>query len=188
MTERTATLSFSDGSPSVTFPVLPGTLGPDVIDIRTLYAKTDRFTYDPGFLSTASCQSSITFIDGDKGELLYRGYPIEELAVKCDFLEVCYLLLYGELPNETQRKDFDDRVTYHTMVNEQMQFFMRGFRRDAERRGHRHAGPIARHDRQRTVGPDRRTRGAARRVHLAAARAVARLLTNLSVTPRSSRT
>jgi len=131
MSERTATLSFSDGSPSVTFPVLPGTLGPEVLDIRTLYGKTGRFTYDPGFLSTASCQSSITFIDGDKGELLYRGYPIEEIAVKCDFLEVCYLLLYGELPNEAQRKDFDDRVTYHTMVNEQMQFFMRGFRRDA---------------------------------------------------------
>jgi citrate synthase len=131
MTERNATLSFSDGSPSVTFPVLKGTLGPDVIDIRTLYGKTGRFTYDPGFLSTASCQSTITFIDGDKGELLYRGYPIEELAVKCDFLEVCYLLLYGELPDAHQRADFDNRVTMHTMVNEQMQFFMRGFRRDA---------------------------------------------------------
>jgi len=131
MSERTATLSFSDGSPSVTFPVLPGTVGPEVIDIRTLYGKTNRFTYDPGFLSTASCQSTITFIDGDKGELLYRGYPIEELAVKCDFLEVCYLLLYGELPDKAQRDDFDNRVTMHTMVNEQMQFFMRGFRRDA---------------------------------------------------------
>jgi len=131
MTDRTATLSFSDGSPSVTFPLIPGSVGPDVIDIRTLYGKTGRFTYDPGFLSTASCQSTITYIDGDKGELLYRGYPIEELAVKCDFLDVCYLLLYGELPSEGQRKDFDNRVTYHTMVNEQMQFFMRGFRRDA---------------------------------------------------------
>jgi citrate synthase len=131
MSERTATLTFSDGSPSVTFPVLQGTVGPEVIDIRTLYAKTNRFTYDPGFLSTGSCQSTITFIDGDKGELLYRGYPIEELAVKCDFLEVCYLLLYGELPDKTQRDDFDKRVTLHTMVNEQMQFFMRGFRRDA---------------------------------------------------------
>jgi citrate synthase len=131
MTDRTATLSFSDGTPSVTFPLLPGTLGPDVIDIRTLYGKTGKFTYDPGFLSTAACSSAITFIDGDKGELLYRGYPIEELAVKCDFLEVCYLLLYGELPNVQQKQQFEDVVTHHTMVNEQMQFFMRGFRRDA---------------------------------------------------------
>ncbi len=131
MTDRTATLSFSDGAPAVTFPVLSGSVGPDVIDIRALYGKTGRFTYDPGFLSTAACSSAITFIDGDKGELLYRGYPIEELAVKCDFLEVCHLLLYGELPNATQKTDFVGRVTKHTMVNEQMQFFMRGFRRDA---------------------------------------------------------
>ena len=131
MTDRTATLSFSDGSPSVTFPLLAGTLGPDVIDIRTLYGKTGKFTYDPGFLSTASCDSTITYIDGDKGELLYRGYPIEELAVKCDYLEVCYLLLYGELPTREQKADFVYLVTHHTMVNEQMQFFMRGFRRDA---------------------------------------------------------
>jgi len=126
-----ATLSFSDGSPAMELPLYKGTIGPDVIDIRKLYAQTGKFTYDPGFLSTASCNSAITYIDGDKGELLYRGYPIEELAVKCDFLDVCYLLLYGELPSEGQRKDFDNRVTYHTMVNEQMQFFMRGFRRDA---------------------------------------------------------
>ena len=131
MTDRTATLSFSDGSPSVTFPLLAGTLGPDVIDIRTLYGKTGKFTYDPGFLSTAACNSAITYIDGDKGELLYRGYPIEELAVKCDYLEVCYLLLYGELPTREQKADFVYLVTHHTMVNEQMQFFMRGFRRDA---------------------------------------------------------
>ncbi|CAG1011231.1 citrate synthase [Rhizobiaceae bacterium] len=131
MTDRTATLSFSDGSPAVTFPVIAGTTGPDVVDIRTLYAKTGMFTYDPGFLSTGACASQITFIDGDKGELLYRGYPIEELAVHCDFLDVCYLLLYGELPNAAQQKEFDTRVTNHTMVNEQMQFFMRGFRRDA---------------------------------------------------------
>ena len=131
MTERTATLTFSDGSPSVTFPVLSGTIGPDVVDIRTLYGKTGRFTYDPGFLATAACNSAITYIDGDKGELLYRGYPIEELATKCDFMEVCYLLLYGELPNRTQSEGFDDLVTHHTMVNEQMQFFLRGFRRDA---------------------------------------------------------
>jgi citrate synthase len=131
MNDRTASLTFSDGSPSITFPVLKGTVGPDVIDIRTLYGKTGKFTYDPGFLSTAACNSTITFIDGDKGELLYRGYPIEELAVKCDFLEVCYLLLYGELPDVTQKPEFVKRVINHTMVNEQMQFFLRGFRRDA---------------------------------------------------------
>jgi citrate synthase len=131
MTDRTATMTFSDGSPAVSFPVLSGTVGPDVIDIRTLYGKTGKFTYDPGFLSTASCASAITYIDGDKGELLYRGYPIEELATRCDYLEVCHLLLYGELPNVAQNKDFHGRVIKHTMVNEQMQFFLRGFRRDA---------------------------------------------------------
>ena len=131
MTDRTATLNPSDGSPALVFPVLTGTIGPEVIDIRTLYAKTGQFTFDPGFMSTAACRSAITYIDGDKGELLYRGYPIEEVAVKCDYLETCYLLLYGELPNQEQRADFVSRVTNHTMVNEQMQFFMRGFRRDA---------------------------------------------------------
>jgi citrate synthase len=131
LADTKATLSFSNGSPNVELPVYSGSIGPDVIDIRKLYAQTGMFTYDPGFLSTASCQSSITYIDGDKGELLYRGYPIEQLATKCDFLETCYLLLYGELPNETQKKDFVSRVTNHTMVNEQMQFFLRGFRRDA---------------------------------------------------------
>ena len=131
MTDRTATLTFSDGSPSIAFPILSGTLGPEVIDIRTLYSKTGKFTYDPGFMSTAACNSTITYIDGDKGELLYRGYPIEELAVKCDHLEVCHLLLNGELPNVAQRADFTGRVINHTMVNEQMQFFLRGFRRDA---------------------------------------------------------
>jgi len=131
MTDHNATLTFSDGTAPVTFPLLAGKIGPDVIDIRTLYTKTGKFTYDPGFLSTAACSSAITYIDGDKGELLYRGYPIEELAVKCDYLEVCYLLLYGELPTAKQREDFVDVVTHHTMVNEQMQFFMRGFRRDA---------------------------------------------------------
>jgi citrate synthase len=126
-----ATLSFSDGSASMELPIYKGTMGPDVIDIRKLYAQTGKFTYDPGFLSTASCNSCITYIDGDKGELLYRGYPIEQLAVHCDYLETCYLLLYGELPNIAQKKDFVARVTHHTMVNEQMQFFLRGFRRDA---------------------------------------------------------
>jgi citrate synthase len=129
--KHTATLTFSDGTPSLELPLYPGTIGPDVIDIRALYAKTGKFTYDPGFLSTASCNSSITYIDGDKGELLYRGYPIEQLATQCDFLEVCYLILYGELPNESQRAKFVNEVTHHTMAHEQMQFFLRGFRRDA---------------------------------------------------------
>jgi citrate synthase len=126
-----AKLSFSDGTPDIELPIYKGTQGPDVIDIRKLYGQTGKFTYDPGFLSTASCSSKITFIDGDKGELLYRGYPIEELATKCDFLEVCQLLINGELPNEKQNKEFQDMVMHHTMVHEQMQFFMRGFRRDA---------------------------------------------------------
>jgi citrate synthase len=126
-----AKLSFSDGTPDIELPIYKGTQGPDVIDIRKLYGQTGKFTYDPGFLSTASCSSKITFIDGDKGELLYRGYPIEELATKCDFLEVCQLLINGELPNAKQKKDFEDLVMHHTMVHEQMQFFLRGFRRDA---------------------------------------------------------
>ena len=126
-----ATLSFSDGSPSMELPIYKGSVGPDVIDIRKLYGQTGKFTYDPGFLSTASCNSTITYIDGDKGELLYRGYPIEQLATNCDFLETCYLLLNGELPNAGEKTDFVKRVSNHTMVNEQMQFFLRGFRRDA---------------------------------------------------------
>jgi len=126
-----AVLSFSDGSPSMDLPIYKGSVGPDVIDIRKLYAQTGKFTYDPGFLSTASCNSTITYIDGDKGELLYRGYPIEQLATKCDYLETCYLLLKGELPNVTQKADFVKVVTNHTMVHEQMQYFLRGFRRDA---------------------------------------------------------
>ncbi|HTH81095.1 MAG TPA: citrate synthase [Ramlibacter sp.] len=131
LADTKATLSFSNGSPSVDLPVYQGSIGPEVIDIRKLYAQTGMFTYDPGFLSTAACQSAITYIDGDKGELLYRGYPIEQLATQCDFLEVCYLLLNGELPDGHQKKDFVRDVTLHTMVNEQMQFFLRGFRRDA---------------------------------------------------------
>lgn len=126
-----ATLSFSDGSKPIEFPIYKGSIGPDVIDIRKLYGETGRFTYDPGFMSTAACNSTITYIDGDKGELLYRGYPIEQLAVNCDFLETCYLLLNGELPKADQKKSFVDTVTRHTMVHEQMQFFFRGFRRDA---------------------------------------------------------
>jgi citrate synthase len=126
-----ATLTFSDGTPGMDLPIFKGSVGPDVIDIRKLYAQTGKFTYDPGFLSTAACTSNITYIDGDKGELLYRGYPIEQLATQCDYLETCYLLLKGELPNQTQKDDFTHLVTNHTMVNEQMQFFLRGFRRDA---------------------------------------------------------
>ncbi|MTW11592.1 citrate (Si)-synthase [Pseudoduganella eburnea] len=131
ISETKATLSFSDGSPSVEMPIYKGTVGPDVIDIRKLYGTTGKFTYDPGFMSTASCNSSITYIDGDKGELQYRGYPIEQLAVNADFMETCYLLLNGELPNAVDKKQFVDTVTKHTMVHEQMQFFFRGFRRDA---------------------------------------------------------
>lgn len=126
-----ATLSFSDGSPSLELPIYKGSIGPDVIDIRKLYGATGKFTYDPGFMSTAACNSAITYIDGDKGELLYRGYPIEQLAENGDFLESCYLLLNGELPNVAQKKQFVEMVTKHTMVHEQMQFFFRGFRRDA---------------------------------------------------------
>ena len=126
-----ATLSFSDGTPSVEFPVYKGTVGPDVVDIRKLYGTSGKFTFDPGFMSTAACESKITYIDGDKGELLYRGYPIEQLAVHCDYLETCYLLLNGDLPNAEQKADFENRVIRHTMVHEQMTRFFQGFRRDA---------------------------------------------------------
>jgi len=130
ISDTKATLSFSDGSPSVDMPIYKGTIGPDVIDIRKLYGQTGKFTYDPGFMSTAACQSAITYIDGDKGELLYRGYPIEQLAVGGDFLDTCYLLLNGELPNAEQKSAFTENVPNHTMIHEQMQFFFRGFRRD----------------------------------------------------------
>jgi citrate synthase len=131
LADNKATLSFSNGSPSVEMPVYQGNIGPDVIDIRKLYAQTGMFTYDPGFLSTASCQSGITYIDGDKGELLYRGYPIEQLANSIDYLDTCHLLLKGELANAQESHAFHKLVNNHTMVNEQMQFFLRGFRRDA---------------------------------------------------------
>jgi len=131
MAEKLATLSFSDGTPSVDFPMLGGSVGPDVIDIRPLYAKTGKFTYDPGFMSTASCRSAITYIDGDEGILMYRGYPIEHLAEHCDFLEVAYLIMYGELPNQTQKDDFVGTVNKHTMVHEQIARFYQGFRRAA---------------------------------------------------------
>ncbi len=126
---KSATLTV-DGK-SVELPVHAGTIGPEVVDISKLYAQTGMFTYDPGFTSTASCESKITYIDGDKGVLLYRGYPIEQLAEKGDFLETCYLLLHGELPTAAQKKDFDSRVTHHTMLHEQMARFFQAFRRDA---------------------------------------------------------
>ncbi len=128
-TQRSASLTV-DGK-TTEFPVMTGTHGNDVIDIRTLGAKTGLFTYDSGFLSTASCQSKVAFIDGDKGELLYRGYPIEQLAEKCNFLEVTYLLKTGELPNLTQKTEFEDTIKRHTMLHEQMVRFFQGFRRDA---------------------------------------------------------
>src|SRR5499433_2294681 len=116
---------------SWSFPIYDGTIGPSVMDISKLYAHTGMFTYDPGFTSTGSCESKITYIDGDEGVLLYRGYPIEQLAEHGDFLETCYLLLYGELPTAAQKSDFDYRVTRHTMVHEQMSRFLQGYRRDA---------------------------------------------------------
>jgi citrate synthase len=128
-TKKPASLSFEGASYEL--PVHQGTIGPDVIDITKLYAQTKAFTFDPGFTSTASCHSSITYIDGDEGVLLYRGYPIDQLAEQGDFLETCYLLYYGELPNAKQRAEFERNITRHTMVHEQMALFFRGFRRDA---------------------------------------------------------
>ena len=122
---------FLPNGKNYTFPIHSGPIGPDVIEIKDLYKETDKFTYDPGYTSTGSCKSKITYIDGDKGILLHRGYPIDELAEKCDFLEVAYLLLKGELPNEKEKVNFDKRITTHTMVNEQLSLFFRGFRRDA---------------------------------------------------------
>ncbi len=129
MTQKTATLNFN--GKTTEFPVYTGSIGPDVIDITKLYGQTGAFTYDPGFMSTAACKSSITYIDGDKGELLYRGYPIEQLAEKCNFMEVCYLLKNGELPNAKQYDDWVGRVRKHTMVHDQLTRFYNGFRRDA---------------------------------------------------------
>ena len=129
MTQRTATLTYN--GKTTEFPVYEGSIGPDVIDISKLYAQTGAFTYDPGFMSTAACKSSITYIDGDKGELLYRGYPIEQLAEKCNFMEVCYLLKDGELPNQAQYDEWVGRVRNHTMVHDQLTRFYNGFRRDA---------------------------------------------------------
>ena len=131
MANETKTATLTIGDKKIDLPMMHPSVGPDVIDIRKLYAQGDVFTYDPGFTSTASCSSTITYIDGDLGELLYRGYPIEQLAEKSHFLECCYLLLYGDLPKASDLEDFELRVTRHTMLHEQMQYFFRGFRRDA---------------------------------------------------------
>ena len=131
MSQKTVTLTDNSTGKTYTLPVLPGTTGPEVIDIRKLYADSGYFTYDPGFTSTGSCESKITYIDGDEGILLHRGYAIEDLAKNCNFLEVCYLLLHGELPSPEQLVTFDKTITYHTMVHEQINYFLRGFRRDA---------------------------------------------------------
>ncbi len=131
MAEPTKTATLSLDGKSYDLPVYSPTLGPDVVDIRKLYDQADVFTFDPGFTSTAACESAITFIDGDKGELLHRGYPIDQLAKESSYLEVCYLLLYGELPNAAQLADFEGRVTRHTMLHEQIHNFFRGFRRDS---------------------------------------------------------
>ena len=127
---KTATLNITGQEP-LELPVLEGTLGPDVVDIRTLYAKTGAFTFDPGFTSTSACESKITFIDGGKGQLYYRGYPIEQLAEHSDYLETCYLLMYGELPNKEQKAKFEHDITYHTLAHDQLARFFNGFRRDA---------------------------------------------------------
>jgi len=126
-----ATAAMNVNGKALNLPVLKGTMGPDVVDIRKLYAEADVFTYDPGFTSTAACESAITFIDGDKGQLLHRGYPIEQLAEKSTFLEVCHLLLHGELPTAAEYAKFERNVTYHTMLHDQFDKFFGGFRRDA---------------------------------------------------------
>ncbi|MDI7774546.1 citrate synthase [Asticcacaulis sp. EMRT-3] len=131
MTQTSTNATLNLGDKTVELPVQKGTLGPDVIDIRKLYAATDAFTYDPGFTSTASCESKITFIDGDAGVLLHRGYPIGELASNSSFLETCYLLLHGELPTASEFESFESTITRHTMLHEQFDRFFSGFRRDA---------------------------------------------------------
>jgi len=128
---NTVTMTDNRTGRSWELPVMTGSLGPDVVDVRRFYAETGMFTYDPGFTSTSACESSITFIDGDEGVLLHRGYPIEQLAEQSDFMEVCYLLLNGELPSAQEKAKFEKGITYHTMLHEQLTYFYRGFRRDA---------------------------------------------------------
>ncbi|MEE9289939.1 MAG: citrate synthase [Alphaproteobacteria bacterium] len=129
--KQTVTLTDNSTGKTVEFPLLKGRLGPKVIDIRSLYGATGYFTYDPGYTATGSTESAITYIDGDKGVLLHRGYSIEDLAEKSDYMEVCYLLLNGELPNRARKREFEHTISMHTMVHEQLNFFFRGFRRDA---------------------------------------------------------
>ena len=128
---NTVTMTDNRTGQSWELPIMIGSLGPDVVDVRRFYAETGLFTYDPGFTSTSACESSITFIDGDEGILLHRGYPIEQLAEHSDYMEVCYLLLNGELPNAQEKAKFEKAITYHTMLHEQLTYFYRGFRRDA---------------------------------------------------------
>ncbi len=131
MADSNKTANLTIGDQSYELPIHSPTVGPDVLDIRKLYSQAGVFTYDPGFTSTAACDSTITYIDGEEGVLLHRGYPIDQLAGKSHYLEVCFLLLYGNLPTATELEDFESRVTHHTMLHEQMQYFFRGFRRDA---------------------------------------------------------
>jgi citrate synthase len=131
MSDKTFTLKDNDTNSTAELQSHTGTLGPEVVDVRKLYAQTGKFTFDPGFTSTASCESAITFIDGEKGVLLYRGYPVEQLAAKSSFIEVCYLLLYGELPTQTQLNEFDNSIRTHTMINETMLRLFNGFHHDA---------------------------------------------------------
>ena len=128
---NTVTMTDNRTGQSWEMPIMTGSTGPDVVDVRRFYAETGMFTYDPGFTSTSACESSITFIDGDEGILLHRGYPIEQLAEESDFMEVCYLLLNAELPNAEEKAKFENAITYHTMLHEQLTYFYRGFRRDA---------------------------------------------------------
>ena len=139
MTDKTVSMKMPGGE--FDYPVLDGTVGPEVVDIRKFYARTGMFTYDPGFTSTASCESKITYIDGEKGILLHRGYPIDQLAEQSTFMEVSYLLLHGELPSQAELEEFTYTISRHTMVHEQLATFYRGFRRDAH--------PMAVHVRRR---------------------------------------
>ena len=131
MSDKTFTLTNNESGESTELKRYSGTMGPDVIDVRSVYGQQDKFTFDPGFASTASCESSITYIDGEKGILLYRGYPVEQLAAKSSYIEVCYLLLYGELPTKAQLDAFDESIRTHTMINETMLRLFNGFHHDA---------------------------------------------------------
>ncbi len=156
--------SLTVGDKTISLPILKGTIGPDAIDVRKLYAETDAFTFDPGFTSTAACESAITFIDGDKGVLLHRGYPIDQLAKNSTFLEVCYLLINGELPNAAQYAEFERSITLHTMLHDQFDRFFQGFRRDAHPMavmtglGRRPVGLLSRQSGRRTIRITARSR------------------------------